>query len=74
MGPSHERSQLTRCALTRIVRPGRHEAAGAQNRLGVTLLMDLDAFYENIKHERLMEGGQGGCEEQGFVVVPLRVP
>ena len=41
-------------ALARIIR---HETARSQKRSGVTLLLDLEAFYENIQHERLMEQG-----------------
>ena len=40
--------------LARIIR---HEIARARKRSVVTLLLDLEAFYENIQHERLMQRG-----------------
>ncbi len=51
-------------ALARIIR---HETARSQKRSGVTLLLDLEAFYENIQHERLMAQGI----QQGFPSIIL---
>ena len=41
-------------ALARIIR---HETARARKQCGVTLLLDIEAFYENIQHEKLISQG-----------------
>ena len=51
-------------ALARIIR---HETARSQKRSGVTLLLDLEAFYENIQHDRVIEQGI----RQGFPPIIL---
>ena len=51
-------------ALARIIR---HETARSQKRSGVTLLLDLEAFYENIQHDKVIEQGI----RQGFPPIIL---
>ena len=51
MGSGKERSELLDVALARIIR---HETARSQKRSGVTLLLDLEAFYENIQQDKVM--------------------
>ena len=51
-------------ALARIIR---HETARSQKRSGVTLLLDLEAFYENIQQDKVIEQGI----QQGFPPIIL---
>ena len=61
-------------ALARIIR---HETARARKQCGVTLLLDIEAFYENIQHEKLISKACNTTFRQLFLMVPwkfIKVP
>ena len=65
VGSGKERSELLRCCPSQKL--SGMKTARSQKRSGVTLLLDLEAFYENIQQDKVIEQGI----QQGFPPIIL---